>query len=43
MQHISNPTTITGTDRLRETTKIMESAFGRMHGLTLANAQSAVT
>ncbi|MCJ2025105.1 phage tail tip lysozyme [Methylobacterium sp. J-067] len=41
-QTINNTTTITGTDRPKEAAKVMESAFGRMHGLALANAQSAV-
>lgn len=40
-QTFHNTTTITGADRPQESAKIMESAFGRMHGLALANAQSA--
>ena len=41
-QTINNTTTITGTDRPKEAARVMESAFGRMHGLALQNAQSAV-
>lgn len=41
-QTINNTTTITGADRPREAARIMESAFGNMHGLALRNAQSAV-
>lgn len=41
-QTITNNTTITGADRPREAARIMESAFGNMHGLAIRNAQSAV-
>ncbi|MGN8092269.1 peptidoglycan DD-metalloendopeptidase family protein [Methylobacterium sp. 22177] len=41
-QTINNTTTITGADRPREAARIMEAAFGNMHGLALRNAQSAV-
>jgi hypothetical protein len=43
VQHISNTTTIHGSDRPQEAARVMESAFGRLHGLALQNAQSAVT
>jgi hypothetical protein len=41
-QHIQSTTHITGSDRPKEAARVMESAFERMHGLALANAQSAV-
>ena len=41
-QTFHNQTTVTGADKPREAARVMESAFGNMHGLALANAQSAV-
>jgi hypothetical protein len=40
-QTIHNQTTIHGAENPRQAASIMESAFGRMHNLALANAQSA--
>lgn len=41
-QTINSTTTFNNMDRPKEAARVMESAFGRMHGLALANAQSAV-
>ena len=40
-QTFNSNTTITGAENPRQAASIMESAFGRMHGLALQNAQSA--
>lgn len=40
-QTFHNKTTITGAENPRQAAAIMEGAFGRMHNLALANAQSA--
>lgn len=41
-QTFNQTTTITGADRPKEAARIMEAAFGNMHGLALRNAQSAI-
>lgn len=40
-QTFNQTTTIHGADRPKEAARIMEAAFGNMHGLALQNAQSA--
>lgn len=40
-QTFNNKTTVTGAENPKQAAGIMESAFGRMHNLALANAQSA--